>query len=70
MTVTDTMHPPMASREAISAPPTAALGSPMPEAHDDLLDDSVAEALAFASRITAQVRKPGELTPLGVPRVA
>ena len=70
MTSTDTMHPPMASYEASAAQPPAALWSPAPDAHDDLMDDSVAEALAFASRITARVRKPGEHTPLGVPRVA
>ena len=70
MTVADTMHPPMASREAPPAQPPATLESQTLDIPDEVMDDSVAEALAFASRITARVRKPGELTPLGVPRVA
>ena len=64
------MHPPMASREAPASQPPAAFESQKPVILDEVMDDSVAEALAFASRITARVRKPGDLTPMGVPRVA
>ena len=70
MIVADTMNPPMASREALSAQPPAAPDSQTPNTLDEVMDDPVAEALAFATRITARVRKPGDLTPLGVPRVA
>ena len=70
MTVDDTMHPPMASCEATAAQPSPGLGLAAPDAYDDQMEDGVAEALAFATRITARIRKPGDLTLIGVPRVA
>jgi hypothetical protein len=70
MTVADTLLPPVASREAVPSHRQAPLEPQPAHEADDQWDDPVAEALAFASRITAQVRKPVDATPLGVPRVA
>jgi hypothetical protein len=64
MTTANTLHSSPISREARPPQPSA------PEHADEVLDDPVAEALAFARRISAQVRRPGEATPLGVQRVA
>jgi hypothetical protein len=66
MTVAALKNPPVSALAIRQTPQTPA----DVDSDEPWDDDPVAEALAFATRIAAQIRKPGDATPLGVPRVA